>query len=54
MDWARYLRAMDADYTARVEDKRLAFLRGDVRSMSDDDWKTIEEHEELLRRWPIM
>ena len=48
MDWPRYLRALEATAIMAVEDKRLALLRGDVKSMTEDEWRLIEEHERIL------
>lgn len=52
MDWARYLRAMQARHIMQVEKRRLALLRGDIKTMSPDEWAMIAEHEELLKQWP--
>lgn len=41
---------MMAKRIMHVEEKRLAFFRGDIKTMSDDEWQLIAEHEELLRQ----
>lgn len=51
MDWPRFLRAMEAEAIIRVEEKRSAFFRGDVKTMSEDEWTMIVEHDELVKRW---
>lgn len=51
MDWPRFLRAMEAEGILRVEEKRSAFFRGDLKTMSEDEWTMIAEHDDLVKRW---
>lgn len=51
MDWARYMRAMEAEKVMVAEEQRSAFLGGSIKTMSEDTWKTIAENEEILRKY---
>ena len=51
MDWARYMRAMEAEKVMVAADQRSAFLGGSIKTMSEDMWKTIAENEEILRKY---
>lgn len=50
MDWPRYLRAMEVNRVAAIEDRRRQFLAGDLdpTSLTADDWAAIAEHDRLM------
>lgn len=48
MDWPRFLRAMEVEGIIRVEEKRSGFFRGDVKSMTEEEWAMIAEHDKLV------
>jgi hypothetical protein len=51
MDWARYMRAMEAEKVMIAEEQRAAFLSGTIKTMSEDMWKVVAENEEILRKY---
>ena len=51
MDWARYMRAMEAERVMVAEEQRSAFLGGTIKTMSEDMWKVVAENEELIRKY---
>lgn len=51
MDWARYMRAMEAEKVMIAEEQRSAFLGGTIKTMSEDMWNVVAENEEILRKY---
>lgn len=51
MDWARYMRAMEAEKVMVAEEKRSAFLGGTIKTMSATDWEIVAENESILRKY---
>jgi len=51
MDWARYMRAMEAEKVMIAEEQRSAFLGGAIKTMSEDMWNVVAENEEILRKY---
>jgi hypothetical protein len=51
MDWARYMRAMEAEKVMLAEEKRMLFLGGTIKTMSEADWLVVAENEEILRKF---
>lgn len=51
MDWARYMRAMEAEKVMVAEEQRSAFLGGHIKTMSESMWNVIAENEEILRKY---
>jgi len=50
MNYARYLRAMDARYIEQIEQMRASYLKGEVpsRKQDSDVWAAIRDHDALL------
>ena len=51
MDWARYMRAMEAEKVMVAEEQRSAFLGGHIKTMSEEMWNVVAENEEILRKY---
>jgi hypothetical protein len=50
MDYARYLRALEAQDVAETEQLRRLYLKGEIDAdkQSGDVWESIKAHDELL------
>lgn len=50
MDWARFMAAVKAEATERVEDRREMQMTGKLKAkdLSAADWEAIKRHDELL------
>ena len=50
MDYARYLRAIDAQYVEYIEEKRKEYLKpnADPKEQTPEIWEAIREHDRLL------
>lgn len=50
MDWGRFARAMEAEYTELIEKRREAQIAGQAE-LTPDEWEIIKEHDELMTEW---